>query len=272
MLRRSPFRLLQPDLERALLQACADGGGPAVLETAGGALSMDRDVLALLAEVVPPLIRHAVGRGRDHAGSERSQAGRPIPRIRVRADTRGRQVMVRVSTDVHLPGAAAGDPDPGLETARERLHAVGGALRAVAPPKGGWIAEVTLPAGLAVTRCLVVRLGDLHAGIPLPAVRGLAAGTGGVRLTLADAAGGTVSLAVDQVLGSLEAAVRPLPAGGLGLAALGTAVWEERLPVVVLEPAALSRLAAATGRRDGDETPAASGPETAATDAGPVAG
>ena len=47
---------------------------------------------------------------------------------------------------------------------------------------------------------VVVRLGDLHAGVPLPAVRGLTSGPEGVRLTLADAAGYPILIQNDHLV------------------------------------------------------------------------
>ncbi|MCZ6832353.1 MAG: ATP-binding protein [Acidobacteria bacterium] len=302
-LRHLPFATIVPSLESLVLTGARRLGSRAHLQVHGAEHRLERGTLELLAESLPHLLRNALAHGIEPKASRRQAKKPERGLLRIRIEPRRGRVRVVVEDDgrgVDLDalrtavGAENGEvaammmPDadlapllcrPGLSTARvtdvvagrgigldavrERLARAGGGLSIHRRAECGTRVILEIPATLAVTTCLVARIGHSHLGFPLPGIRGLealptgATGRGGplerllagatsppsaghaLELALRGQGDRSYTLQVDQIMGRLQAVVRPLPGLKAGSAILGTAVWKAALPVLILDPAIL---------------------------------
>jgi len=302
-LRHLPFSTIVPSLENLVLTGARQLESRAHLEVLGAEHRLERGTLELLAEILPHLLRNALAHGIEPEAVRRRarkpesgllriliQPRRGRVRIVVEDDGRGvdlnaLQTAVGASTGegraLMRPGAdlapvlcrpgfstarttnTVAGRGTGLDAVRERLALAGGGMSIRRRSQHGTRVMLEVPATLAVTTCLVARIGHNHLGFPLPGICGLEvipAGTtasGGplerllagsparppaeyaLELSLRGQGGHTYHLQVDQIMGRMEAVVQPLSGLKTGSAILGTAVWKAAVPVLILDPAIL---------------------------------
>jgi chemotaxis protein histidine kinase CheA len=302
-LRHLPFSTIVPSLESLVLTSARHLGSLAHLQVHGAEHRLERDSLELLAEILPHLLRNALAHGIEPPALRRQAKKPERGLLRIRMEPRRGRVRVIVEDDgrgvdldalLTAAGAATDEARafmapgvdfapllcrPGLSTARatdvvagrgvgldavrERLARAGGGLSIHRRSECGTRIILEIPATLAVTTCLVVRIGHRHLGFPLPGIRGLEAlpagsqGTGGplerllagaagprpgpygVELSLRGEGNHSYTLQVEQIMGRLEAVVQPFPGLKAGSAILGSAVWKTAVPVLILDPALL---------------------------------
>ncbi len=149
----------------------------------------------------------------------------------------------------------------GLDAVREAVLRAGGRLTLIQRAGEGLTAELILPLSVSVTSCLLAREGDTTYGIPLASVevvsegvpgsgalrltdlirgRRRPAGAGAVQLQLRSPGYPQVTVAVDALLGRLDAVVRPLPGRLQAPAVAGTALCGDGTPVIILDPVRLT--------------------------------
>jgi len=302
-LRHIPFSSIVPALDQLVTADARRLELQATLEVQGSSQALERGTLSLLAEILPHILRNCLAHGIE-SPAQRRRAGKDASgRIVLMVQSRRQHVDVMIEDDgrglaasILADGAAAsqtasGEREhdlaslmsrPGWSTARQsteiagrgigldavrtRLAVAGGTLHIQRRTPHGLQVRIQVPSTLAVTRCLVARIGRFHLAIPLHGLEGLEALPAGgapltttlekmlagnaprnpqepvLELSMRGPQGRLFRLHVHQVLGRMDTVIRPLPGVTTTGALMGTALWQGRVPVVVLDPAALYQL------------------------------
>ncbi|HET9074168.1 MAG TPA: response regulator [Solirubrobacteraceae bacterium] len=194
---------LSGTLRRAVREAARSAGKDAQMISVGDSAELDRAVLTRLAEPLLHLVRNAVAHGLETPPVRVGAGKRPTGEVRVEAQRRGGDLFISVrddgaGLDLDALRARAGRPDlddadaaelifsPGLSTAggvdglsgrgvgmdvvRKTVEALRGRVQVGFEPGQGSTFTLTVPASLAVIRCLVVAAGSERYGIPAHAV------------------------------------------------------------------------------------------------------
>lgn len=98
-LRLLPFERIVPAMARACREAATAVAKRAQLETSGGDIRMDADVLALLQDALLHLVRNALVHGIEDEKTRAGAGKQPLGRVEVRAERRGGRVLVVCSDD-----------------------------------------------------------------------------------------------------------------------------------------------------------------------------
>jgi two-component system chemotaxis sensor kinase CheA len=302
-LRHIPFSTIVPALEQLVAGDSLRLDLQATLDVRGSSHALERGTLALLAEILPHILRNALAHGIESPGTRRQAGKAACGRISILVESRRRHVDVVVeddgrgvdtstlmdATEASLPSHGETGEDlaallsrpgwstvkhageiagrgMGLDAVRERLATAGGTLHICRRVPHGLQVRIQVPATLAVTRCLVARIGSFHLAVPLHGLLGLEALPPGVapapsalekmlagnappgqedpvlELSMRGREGRPFRLHVHQVLGRMDTVIRTLPGIAATGAIMGTVLWQGNTPVVVLDPTGLCRL------------------------------
>ncbi len=207
--RMVPFETLVPSLQRAVRDAAHTEGKQASFQVIGGEVELDKKVLEMLKDPLLHLLRNAVSHGIEHP-EVRCGRGKPEEgQVTLSLQQRGAEVRISVQDDgvgfdlgaLRQAGRTQGDalddrasqeeiiglaflsgvtttPEVtvisgrgiGLDVVRQRLEALQGRIEVESVPGQGATIHMLLPVTLAISRGLLVRVGEERYVLPLLSV------------------------------------------------------------------------------------------------------
>ncbi len=208
-----PFQRHVPRLARVVRQASSESGKSAELVVEGGEGEMDRQVLESMLPPFEHLLRNAVVHGIETPEIRRQRNKPAVGSVTLKLRRAGSEVLVDVADDgagldldsirrkafeqgLLAEGQEVSDSDaielirsPGITTAGKLTQAagrgvgldvvdnevkkLGGSMRIESVPGEGTRFLLRLPFTLAITRALIVNVGEETFALPLPTVEGL---------------------------------------------------------------------------------------------------
>ena len=211
--RMVPFSGLVPRMRRIVRQAAEELGRKAELSVSGADAELDRTVLDRVTAPLEHMLRNAVSHGIEPPEERRRRGKDEVGRVHVAVAREGNEVVIRVSDDgagmdleairrkavergLLAPDAQVDDDDlvrfifeSGFSTAAEvtqvagrgvgmdvvnaEIKQLGGSLDIASRPGQGTTFTIRLPFTLAVSRALLVRVGEDVFAVPLASVEGV---------------------------------------------------------------------------------------------------
>ncbi len=211
--RMVPFSGLVPRMRRIVRQAAEELGKKAELSVSGADAELDRTVLDRVTAPLEHMLRNAVSHGIEPPEERRRRGKDEVGRVHVAIAREGNEVVIRVSDDgagmdlaairrkavergLLAPDARVDDDDlvrfifeSGFSTAAEvtqvagrgvgmdvvnaEVKQLGGSLDIASRPGQGTTFTIRLPFTLAVSRALLVHVGEDVFAVPLASVEGV---------------------------------------------------------------------------------------------------
>ena len=211
--RMVPFQRHVPRLERVVRQAASESGKSAELVVEGGEGELDRQVLESMLPPFEHLLRNAVVHGIETPEIRRQSGKPAVGRVTLKLQRAGSEVLIEVADDgagldldsvrrkafeqgflaegqevsdidatelILMPGLTtagaltqAAGRGVGLDVVGNEVKKLGGSIRIESVPGEGARFLLRLPYTLAVTRALIVALGEETFALPLPTIEGV---------------------------------------------------------------------------------------------------
>lgn len=208
--RMVPFQTLVLGLERAVRDAARSDGKHIAFRVDGSDVELDKKVLEMLKDPLLHLLRNAVSHGIETPAERKAAGKLPEGHVSLTVRQRGSEVRIVVSDDGHgfnmdrlrqvavergtlanaenatddeilsqafLPGISTAlaittisGRGVGLDVVRQRLESIQGRISIHNRPQEGVSIELIVPTSLAMTRGLMVRVGQERYVIPLLAI------------------------------------------------------------------------------------------------------
>lgn len=209
----TPFAHQEPRLQRLVGRVAAEHGRKVSLEISGGGAELDRHVLEAMLAPIEHLLRNAVVHGIEAAAVRRQRGKPEDGRIRLRLARAGTQLLIDVEDDgagldleairttavargLAIRESAGREEDlaalifsPGFSTVRTltqvagrglgmdvvkaRIRGLGGSVALRSHSGRGTCFQIRLPLALALSRVLLVAVGDERFAVPLDAIQGI---------------------------------------------------------------------------------------------------
>ena len=211
--RMVPFQRHVPRLARVVRQAASESGKSAELVVEGGEGELDRQVLESMLPPFEHLLRNAVVHGIETPEIRRQKGKPAVGCVTLKLQRAGSEVLIEVSDDgagldldsvrrkafeqgflaegqevsdidatelILMPGLTtagaltqAAGRGVGLDVVGNEVKKLGGSIRIESVPGEGTRFLLRLPYTLAVTRALIVALGEETFALPLPTIEGV---------------------------------------------------------------------------------------------------